>query len=81
MFMEPSLVVGIVGALIILIAFFLNEIHKISEDDFTYDILNIVGAGLLAVYAYMLGSTPFLVLNIVWFLIALRDVILDIRKR
>ena len=63
------------GALIILVAFFLNETHRISEDSFVYDGMNLVGSLLLMGYAFSLKSLPFLILNSIWFVVALRDII------
>ena len=79
--MSSTTIIGTVGALIILISFILNEIHRLDSESFIYDFLNFIGAGLLALYAYILSSIPFLILNIVWAIVALRDIILDLRKK
>ena len=68
-------VIGTLGAGIILVAFFLNQKHRLSQDSFTYDLLNLIGSGLLVLYAYLLSSTPFGVLNGIWFLVSLRDIV------
>ena len=78
--MDLITIIGVAGALIILAAFFLNETHRISEDSLVYDGMNLVGSFLLIVYAIALNSLPFLVLNGVWFAIALRDVIIDLKN-
>ncbi len=79
--MDINTIIGVVGALIILAAFFLNETHRISEDSFVYDGMNLAGSLLLIEYAFVLGSLPFLILNGVWFLVSLRDVITDLKKK
>ncbi len=79
--MSLTTIIGTLGASIILISFILNEIHKLDSESIIYDILNFIGGSLLALYAYILSSTPFLILNIVWAAVALRDVILDLRKK
>ncbi|MDO8464447.1 MAG: hypothetical protein Q7S46_04225 [Gallionella sp.] len=79
--MNLTTIIGTVGATIILISFILNEIHKLDSESFIYDLSNFVGAILLALYAYILSSIPFLILNVVWALVALRDVVLDIKKK
>ena len=79
--MSLTTTIGTIGALIILISFILNEVHKLDSDNLIYDIANFIGGSLLAVYAYLLSSIPFLILNIVWAIVALRDVFLDLRKK
>lgn len=79
--MSLTTIIGATGALIILISFILNEIHKLDRDSLIYDIANFIGGSLLAVYAYLLSSIPFLILNIVWTIVALRDIILDLKKK
>jgi hypothetical protein len=64
---------GIVGALIILACFVANELNKLDRHSLGYDTGNIVGSLLLVTYSYLIGSWPFLILNIVWALVALRD--------
>lgn len=73
--------IGIFGAAIILIFFILNESHKISADSFSYDLWNLIGSILLCIYAYLLSSWPFLILNLVWAAFSLKDVIRDIKKK
>ncbi len=67
---------GVIGATIILLLFVLNELGRIKNTNFWYDLGNFVGAVLLLVYAWSLGSTPFMILNAVWAFVALRDVML-----
>ncbi len=74
-------VIGIAGALIILLAFGLNELNKLPNNSLTYDILNFSGSGLLIMNAAYFHSWPFLVLNIVWFLVSLRDIWKDLSRR
>ena len=72
--------IGILGALIILLCFVANEFNKIDRHPFVYDIGNVIGSLLLSGYAYLLGSWPFLVLNVIWAVVALRDLIYQKRK-
>lgn len=69
-------VIGVLGAGSILLAFIMNQLHRWSNDDLVYDFVNVLGAGLLITYSYLIESWPFLVLNVVWFAAALRDVLL-----
>lgn len=77
---EYVLYIGVLGAGIILLFFVLNELGKISHKNFWYDAGNMIGSGLLIIYAYLLGSIPFLILNVVWFIVSLRDVLFQERK-
>lgn len=75
------LLIGTLGATLILIAFVLNQLHVWKDDEFRYDIVNVLGAALLVVYAILLRSWPFAVLNGVWTLVSLRDAINDVRRK
>ena len=59
-------VIGVLGLVIILFVFILNQIKKLSAESIIYDSANFVGAALLAYYAFAIGSIPFLILQIVW---------------
>lgn len=66
-----SLVAGIVGVICILVAFLLDEFYKkVNSETVPYNILNIMGSGLLMYYAYALQSWPFVALNAVWLIAA-----------
>lgn len=67
--------IGSIGAAIILIAFILNQFHIWKDTDFKYDLLNFLGSVLLVVYAILLKSYPFLILNTIWGLVSLKDVL------
>ncbi|MDO8664795.1 MAG: hypothetical protein Q7K44_04615 [Candidatus Liptonbacteria bacterium] len=73
--------IGTAGASIILFFFLLNQFHKIDRDSIWYDIGNFIGSGLLVVYAYLLSSIPFLILNAVWALVSLRDIFGDTKTQ
>ena len=67
--------------LLILIAFFLNQTGKWDKEDLVYDFVNFIGALLLVLYAIILSSIPFLLLNLVWAVVSLNDVIKDIKRK
>ena len=73
--------VGIAGMSIILILFILNETKKLSPDTTLYDAANAAGALLLVYYAFTLKSWPFLILNSVWGLFSLYEVMMDVTMR
>lgn len=68
-------IIGIIGAGIVLVAFVLNQTNVWKNDNVRYDILNLVGSFLLVLYAVLLESIPFFILNLVWGLVSLMDVI------
>ncbi|PIN87509.1 hypothetical protein COV12_03445 [Candidatus Woesearchaeota archaeon CG10_big_fil_rev_8_21_14_0_10_32_24] len=68
---DVNLIIGLLGMLLILIAFLLDEFSKkINSKSWQFNVLNIVGAGLLSYYAFTLNSLPFMILNGVWFIAA-----------
>ena len=66
-----TLILGIVGMAFILVAFILDEfVKKFNPNTIQYNVLNILGSGLLAYYAFVSSVWPFLILNVIWFLTA-----------
>jgi hypothetical protein len=73
--MEMHTLIGIVGMSIILVSFILSQLGKWSTESRSYDIANAIGSATLIGYAYILDSWPFFILNTVWFLVSIRDVL------
>lgn len=73
--MDIVTIIGVAGAGLVLIAFIGNELGRLSTTSRWYDTLNIVGSGLLIYYAYQLESWPFILLNSVWLLFSLKDIV------
>jgi len=66
-----NLIIGLLGMFCILFAFILEEFWKrFNPNTYKFNLLNIVGSGLLIVYAYNLRGWPFLILNSVWLVAA-----------
>ena len=78
--MDPTSIMGTVGAPIVLNAFILNQAGKWKANNFYFDLSNFVGSAILVVYALFIKSYPFFVLNLVWASVSMKDVIDDIRK-
>ncbi len=76
-----TLATGILGAAVILVLFILNQAQKVSNKSLWYDLGNFLGSFLLMLYAYLLFSIPFLILNGVWALVSLKDVVADLRTQ
>ena len=64
--MDTTLLIGLAGMAIVLIAFVLNVTHRVTAHDKSYLWLNVVGCAVLIVYAVLLSSIPFMILNAVW---------------
>lgn len=64
-------VLAAVGAALILLAFFLLQTGRVDAQHRPYQLTNLVGAVLLATAAFMTESWAFVVLNVVWALVAL----------
>jgi hypothetical protein len=73
--MDIVTLIGVVGAATILLAFTMNQLGKWSTESRVYDGVNAIGGFLLLAYSYLIESWPFLVLNLVWFLVAARDLV------
>lgn len=58
--------IGSVGVGLLLLAFVLNLRRTIAESSPAYLLMNLGGAGMAAVYAFMTGSVPFVILESVW---------------
>ncbi|HLC76032.1 MAG TPA: hypothetical protein VJB82_02860 [Candidatus Peribacterales bacterium] len=77
---DPFLILGIIGMICILVGFLLTQRHIWTQDQTRYDIVNFVGSALLLIYALEGRAWPFVILNGVWALYSLKDVIADLGK-
>lgn len=73
--MDLITLIGVCGAAAILLAFTMNQLGKWSSESRIYDGVNALGGFLLITYSFLIESWPFLVLNIVWFAVAARDLL------
>lgn len=73
--MDFITITGVFGAGIILFAFIMNQNGKWQNDSFWYDFFNLVGSVVMIIYASLLNSVPFIILNVVWGGYSLKDVI------
>ena len=73
-------IIGVIGMIFLLTAFALNLFKKVTQDSLIYNIFNIIGAGLLAYYAYVLNSVPFLILQTIWILFAVYKLIFSNKR-
>jgi|GEM_PF-327525 len=72
---------GIMGMLMILGGFLLIQTHKLTSDSLLYDVLNFVGSTLLVISAWPARQWPFIILNGVFALYSLKDILfIDLRR-
>ena len=69
--MDVSLLLGLIGMIMILLAFILNVFLRIRSGSTEFLLLNLFGSLLLLWYSIALPSPPFLILNAVWSAVAL----------
>lgn len=74
-------ILGWIGTLAYLLAYFLLSINKINSNQLIYHTLNIIGAIGLTANALYYADLPNVVVNLVWGLIALTALIVLSRKR
>jgi hypothetical protein len=75
--LDTYTVIGFIGALVLMVGFLMNQIGRWETNDFEYDFINFIGAILLAIYAWQIGSYPFLILFVVWTVFSFKDIIGD----
>ena len=68
--MTLSDAVGSTGVALLLAAFFLNQFGWLETTTRAYPALNLVGAGLSCWASWLIGFTPFVVLEGTWALVA-----------
>ena len=64
-------VIAAVGAVLVLLAFWLVSTERVRAEQPSYQLLNLVGAALLATGAVMTESRAFVALNSIWAAVAL----------
>ncbi len=69
--MEINDIIGSIGVTLMLLAYLLNIIDKVDDDDISYILLNLVGGTLAFVASYMINYYPFMVLEGAWVLISM----------
>ena len=62
---------GTAGVSLLLVGFFLNLFKKMQVESLGYILLNIAGAALCGVSAYLISFYPFVVLEGVWVLVSM----------
>lgn len=63
--------IGFLGVTILLIAYFLNLKNILQKDDFTYLLLNVLGASIACAASILLNYWPFIILEACWTLVSI----------
>ncbi len=75
--MELFPLLGIIGMCFVLTAFLLINAHRLTADSLLYDVLNLVGSTFLVISAWEAHVWSFVILNGVFVLYSLRDIVLE----
>lgn len=73
--------IGFTGVAILLAAFLMNLLNKLSKDNLAYIVLNIVGAGMACLASWLIHYIPFVVLEATWTIVSLIALIGYFKKR
>jgi hypothetical protein len=73
--------IGFAGVSILLLAFLLNLMGKITQDSLSYILLNILGAALAGIASWLINYTPFVILEGVWTIVSLFALVKYFRTR
>ena len=63
-------VIGIIGVVLVLIAYLLLQIDKLSQDSITFSLLNFVGSIFILTSLYFSWNLPSGIIEIAWLLIS-----------
>jgi drug/metabolite transporter (DMT)-like permease len=74
-------IAGAVGMILILLAYFLLQKGRLSDDDFLYNLANLVGAICIGIYSTYYKAWFSVILNVVWAVIALVDLMRNYKKK
>lgn len=69
--METTDLIATLGVSLLLIAFFLQSFKFIKAESYSYCLLNLFGAGIAGYASWLIPFIPFVILEAVWFLVAL----------
>jgi len=64
-------IIGSVGVGMLLLAYLLNLLKRISQNSKAYTLLNVLGAGLACYSSYLISFVPFVILEGTWFVVSL----------
>lgn len=63
-------IINTIGVSLILLAFLLLTLKKVSSESKSYHLINLIGAGLACYGSYLINAVPFIVLEGIWCMVA-----------
>jgi len=69
--MNETDLIGFIGVLLILIAYFLNLNNKLAANDIIYILINLIGAILACIASILMKYYPFILLEGTWTIVSL----------
>ena len=72
-------IVSVVGSLLILLAYTANQTGRMTAEQASYSVINIAGAGILAVVAVLEEQWGFLLLEGVWTIVSVAALVRTLR--
>lgn len=63
-------VLGMIGVIMVLLAYFLLQVERLSGASLAYSVLNFVGSILILISLYFTPNVPSVVIEIAWLLIS-----------
>ena len=72
--------IGIVGVILLLLAYFALSTGRIASNSMNYQIMNCVAAILILFSLYFHWNTPSVIIEIVWILISILGMVRILRK-
>jgi hypothetical protein len=79
--MKIEILVGWVGAIGLLVSYFLVVFKIWSTEQVTYKLINFISAILLIINAIYIKALPFLLINIIWAIVAFLSIFRDLNKK
>lgn len=72
---------GFTGVAILLAAYLLHQVNKLSKDGFTYILMNITGAGLACFASWLINYVPFIILEATWTVVSIASLVRLLAER
>jgi hypothetical protein len=79
--MSTSDILATAGVTILLIAFLLQILKVISVESSWYSLMNLVGAALAGISAWIISFMPFVVLESVWVVVSVFNLIKNLKLK
>jgi hypothetical protein len=79
--MSTSDILATAGVSILLVAFLLQILKVIRVESNSYSLMNLVGAGLAGISAWMINFMPFVVLESVWVIVSLFNLFKNLKSK